>query len=179
MSVASLRYAHALAQVVAAQKLDATAVQQQLSDFSETLKGSRELREVLMNPAIPSEQKLRVVDALAGKLNMLPHVRNFVAVVMDHQRLAEFEEIVGEYHVIADESSGFTEAEIISARKLEGEDRAGIEQQVEKLVGGKVRATYNEDPSLLGGVVVKVGSTVYDGSVRAQLQKLKQSLVSA
>jgi F-type H+-transporting ATPase subunit delta len=98
---------------------------------------------------------------------------------MDHRRLATLDEILDEYHVIADERSGFTEAEITSARVLEGDDRTQIEEQVAKLVGGRIRATYKEDPSLLGGAVVRVGSTVYDGSIRAQLQQLKQRLVSA
>jgi F-type H+-transporting ATPase subunit delta len=110
---------------------------------------------------------------------MLPQVRNFVAVIMDHQRLAELNEILEEYHAVADEESGLAEAEITSAHALQDGDRAELEAQVAKLVGGKVRATYRQDSSLLGGAVVRVGSTVYDGSLRAQLQQLKQRLVSA
>ena len=179
MSVIALRYAHAFAAVVASQKLDSAAAQQQLRDFSDTFQGSRELREVLMNPAIAGDQKLKVLDAIAGKIGMLPQVRNFVAVIMDHQRLAELNEILDEYHAVADEESGLAEAEITSAHVLQDGDRAELESQVAKLVGGKVRATYRQDPSLLGGAVVRVGSTVYDGSLRAQLQQLKQRLVSA
>jgi F-type H+-transporting ATPase subunit delta len=179
MSVVSLRYAHAFAQVAVSQKLDTAAAQQQLNSFNEVFKESRELREVLMNPAIPHEQKLRVLDAIAGKLGMLPQVRNFTAVIMQHQRLTELSEILAEYHVIADADAGYAEAEITTARPLEGSDRAQLEDQVAKLVGGRIRATYKEDPSLLGGAVVRVGSTVYDGSVRAQFQQLKQRLVSA
>lgn len=179
MSVVALRYAHAFAAVAASEKFDVAAAQQQLKDFNTTFKGSRELRDVLMNPSIPGEQKLKVLDAIAAKIGMQPQVRNFIAVIMDHQRLGELDEILDEYHGIADEEAGFTEAEITSARSLEGKDRAQLEEQVEKLVGGKIRATYMEDPSLLGGVVVRVGSTVYDGSIRAQLQQLKQRLVSA
>jgi F-type H+-transporting ATPase subunit delta len=179
MSVIALRYAHAFAAVAASQKLDVSTAQQQLRDFSDTFQGSRELREVLMNPAISSEQKLKVLDAIAARIGMLRQVRNFLAVIMDHQRLADLNEILDEYHVIADEDAGFTEAEITSARALEGNDRAQLEAQVSKLVGSRVRATYKQDPSLLGGAVVRVGSTVYDGSIRAQLEQLKQRLVSA
>jgi F-type H+-transporting ATPase subunit delta len=179
MSVLALRYAHAFAAVVTSQKLDSATAQQQLRDFSDTLQDSHELREVLMNPAIAGEQKLRVLDAIAGKIGMMPHVRNFVAVIMDHQRLAELSEILEEYHAVADEESGLAEAEITSAHALQDGDRAELEAQVAKLVGGRVRATYRQDPSLLGGAVVRVGSTVYDGSLRAQLQQLKQRLVSA
>jgi F-type H+-transporting ATPase subunit delta len=179
MSAVALRYAHAFAAVVASQKLDSVAAQQQLKDFSDTFEGSRELREVLMNPAISSEQKLKVLDAIAGKLGMMPQVRNFMAVIMENQRLAEVNEILAEYHAVADEQSGFAEAEITSARPLNDADKAELEVQVAKVAGGRVRATYREDPSLLGGAIVRIGSTVYDGSIRAQLQQLKQKLVSA
>jgi F-type H+-transporting ATPase subunit delta len=179
MSVIALRYAHAFASVVESQKIDASAAQQQLKDFSDTFHGSRELRDVLMNPAIAGEQKLKVLDAIASKLGMLPAVRNFLAVIMDHQRLANLEEILAEYHAVADEHSGMAEAEITSAHALNDADRAQLETEVAKLAGGRVRATYREDPSLLGGAVVRIGSTVYDGSIRAQLQQLKQRLVSA
>jgi F-type H+-transporting ATPase subunit delta len=179
MSVLSLRYAHALASVIEAMKLDAAAVKQQLDDFAQTLAGSRELREVLANPSISSQQKLKVLDAIAGRIGMFPQVRNFIAVVMDHGRLHEFSEMATEYASVADEQSGFAEAEITSAHALNDVDRAQLEAQVAKLAGGKIRATYSEDKTLLGGAVVRIGSTVYDGSIRAQLSQLKQRLVNA
>jgi F-type H+-transporting ATPase subunit delta len=179
MSVVALRYAHAFASVAASTHIDTNAAQQQLRDFSETLADSHDLREVLMNPSIASEQKLRVLDAIAGRIGMLPQVRNFVAVIMDHHRLADFDEILAEYHAVADEQSGLAEAEITSAHELNPEDRANLEAQVARLAGGRVRATYRQDATLLGGAVVRIGSTVYDGSIRAQLQQLKQKLVNA
>jgi F-type H+-transporting ATPase subunit delta len=179
MSVLALRYAHAFASVAAAGNLDNNAVQQQLNDFNDTLSESHALREVLANPAIPSDEKLKVLDAIASRVNMLPQVRNFLAVIMDNQRLAELNEIVAEYHAVVDEQSGVAEAEITSARPLDDQDRAELESQVEKLAGGRVRTTWRQDPNLLGGAVVRIGSTVYDGSIRAQLQQLKQKLVSA
>jgi F-type H+-transporting ATPase subunit delta len=179
MSALSIRYAHAFASVAASSHLDASAAQQQMRDFSETLAGSRELQELLMNPSIVNEQKLKILDAIAGRIGMFPQVRNFLAVVMDHQRLAELDEIVTEYHALADQQSGMAEAEITSAHPLNDRDREELEAQVSKLAGGRVRATYRQDPSLLGGAVVRIGSTVYDGSLRAQFQQLKQRLVNA
>ena len=179
MSVLSLRYAHAFAAVASSSHLDTGAAQQQLADFNATLAGSRELREVLMNPSITTEQKLRVLDAIAGRIGMLPQVRNFLAVIMNHQRLSELDEILAEYHAVADEQSNMAEAEITSARPLNDQDRAALEVQVERLAGGRVRTTYRQDATLLGGAVVRIGSTVYDGSIRAQLQQLKQKLVNA
>jgi F-type H+-transporting ATPase subunit delta len=179
MSALTIRYAHAFASVAASNHLDANAAQQQLRDFSETLAESRELREVLMNPSIVNEQKLKVVDAIAGRIGMFRQVRNFIAVIMDHQRLSELDEILTEYHEIADEQSGLAEAEITSALPLNDQDRAELEAQVAKVAGGRVRATYRQDATLLGGAVVRIGSTVYDGSLRGQFQQLKQRLVNA
>lgn len=179
MSALTLRYAHAFASVAASNHLDTNAAQQQMRDFSETLADSHELREVLMNPSIPNEQKLKVLDAISGRIGMIPQVRNFLAVIMDHQRLAELDEILAEYHEIADEQAGFAEAEITSAHPLNDEDRAELEAQVAKVAGGRVRATYRQDATLLGGAVVRIGSTVYDGSIRGQFQQLKQKLANA
>jgi F-type H+-transporting ATPase subunit delta len=179
MSALTLRYAHAFASVAASNHLDANAAQQQLRDFSETFADSRELREVLMNPSIGNDQKLKVLDAVAGRIGMIPQVRNFLAVIMDHQRLSELHEILTEYHEIADEQSGLAEAEITSAHPLNDEDRVELEAQVAKVAGTRVRATYRQDATLLGGAVVRIGSTVYDGSLRGQFQQIKQKLVNA
>jgi F-type H+-transporting ATPase subunit delta len=179
MSVLSLRYAHAFASVTAASHLDTAAVQQQLRDFSGTVAGSHDLREVLMNPSIANEQKLKVIDAIAPRIGMFPQVRNFVAVIVEHQRLDVLDEILSEYHNVVDEQLNLADADITTVHPLNDQDRAELEAQVAKLVGTSVRATYHQDATLLGGAVVRIGSTVYDGSIRAQLQQLKQKLVNA
>jgi F-type H+-transporting ATPase subunit delta len=179
MAVFAPRYAHAFAQVVTAKKLDVGAAQHQLRDFADTLAGSHELHEVLLNPSIPEVQKLRVLDAIASRLGMFREVRNFIAVIIDHNRLGGLEDILAEYDLLADENSGIAEAEITSARPLNEEDRVALEGQVAKLAGGRVRASYKEDAALLGGAVVRIVSTVYDGSVKAQLQQLKERLINA
>ena len=177
--IVSLRYAHAFASVATSAKLDVVAAQQQMNDFAATLTGSRELREILENPSIPSDQKLAVVDGLAAKLGLMREVRNFIAVIMDHQRLNELQEIITAYHQVADAGLGLAEAEITTAFDLNEDDRKDLEAQVAKLAGGKVRVAYKQDKSLLGGAVVKIGSTVYDGSVRGSLEQLKRTLMNA
>jgi F-type H+-transporting ATPase subunit delta len=180
MAVVDLRYARAFASVVSEQKLDVAAVQGQLNDFAATFEGSADLREVLEDPSIPEQQKLRVLDAIAGRLGMSPATRNFLAVITHHQRLHDLRQILEAYLALSDEEAGVAEAEIVTARPLDENNRHLLEQQVARLAGGEhVRATYREDPSLLGGAVVRIGSTVYDGSVRGQLQQLKQRLVAA
>lgn len=179
MSVFAARYARAFAAVAQASQLDTVLARQQLQDFSDTLEGSRELREVLMNPSLPMAQKLKVVDAIAGRLGMEKPVRNFVAVMMDHQRLPEIGEILSNYGTIADEQGQITQAQIISARPLNEEDRRQLEAEAARLAGGNVQTTYSEDASLLGGAVIRIGSTVYDGSIQAQLNELRHLLANA
>ena len=164
MASSAPRYARAFAQVAEAAKLDQAAAEQQLRDFSDTLAGSGELREFLENPSIEMSKKLKVVDAIAARMKMYPQMRNFIAVILEHHRLTELNEIL---------------TRVTSARPLNDKDRSQIEAQIAKLAGARVRASYAEDPSLLGGAVLEIGSTIYDGSVRAQLQQLKQKLVNA
>ena len=177
--VVALRYAQAFATAAASTRLDVAAAQRQMNDFAATLNGSRELREILENPSIPSEQKLAVLDGLAAKLGMMREVRNFIAVMMDHQRLNDLNDIIAAYDQVADAGKGLAEAEITTAFDLNDEDRKSLEAQVAKLAGSKVRVAYKQDKALLGGAIVKIGSTVYDGSVRGSLEQLKQTLVSA
>ena len=180
MAVVDLRYARALDEVVVEQKLSRDAVAGQLQDFQTTFVGSPALREIFENPSIPEEQKLRVLDAIGGRIGMNRTVRNFVAVVMNHQRLHELPEIVEAYLERADKDGGVAEAEVTSARPLDEQGKRTLEESIARLTGGtSVRATYREDPALLGGAVIRVGSTVYDGSVRGQLEQIRQRMVSA
>lgn len=173
------RYARAFAEVAESANLNVAAAQQQMNDFAETLADSAELRAVLENPSLELASKLKVLDAIAARIGMFPQVRNFLAVILEHHRLNELGEILAAYSEVVDANSGAVEARVISARPLNDSDRTQLEQQIAKLAGARVRASYSEDASLLGGAVVEIGSTIYDGSVRAQLQKLKHTLVNA
>jgi len=180
MAAVDLRYARALAAVVADQKLDIAAVQGELADFAATLAGAADLREVLQNPSIPEPEKLRLLDAIAARAKMSKVVRNFVALLARHERLHELAEMVNDFGSLVDEETHMADAEIVTARPLDAAGRTLLEQQIAKLTGGqKVRSTYREDAALLGGAVVRIGSTVYDGSVRAQLRQLRQRMIAA
>jgi len=173
------RYARAFAEAAQAVRLDVAAALRQMRDFAETLAGSSELREFLMNPSVEMPQKLKVLDAIAKRIGMFPTVRNFMAVIVEHDRLGELNDILTEYAELAGEAAGATEAQVTSAHPLGKDDRALLEAQIATLAGARVRANYTEDATLLGGAIVQIGSTVYDGSVRGQLQQLKQKLVNA
>lgn len=175
----ALRYARAFADVAESAKLDSSVAQSQLHDFAETAAGSRDLCELLENPSIEQASKLKVLDAIAMRMRMFAQVRNFLAVIIEHGRLAELNDILEKYREIADADSGAVEAKIVTARPLNDADRAQLEAQITRMAGAHVRATYAQDASLIGGAVVEIGSTIYDGSIRTQLQQLKQRLVNA
>ena len=98
---------------------------------------------------------------------------------MSHERLNELNDILAEYASVVDQQTSVSEADVTTARPLNDQDRAELESRIASLAGGSVRTTYHQDEALLGGAVVRIGSTVYDGSVRGQLQQLKEKLVNA
>ncbi len=180
MAVVDLRYARALDEVVREKGLSRDDVQRQLNDFLHTFADSRELREALENPSITEEQKLRVLDAIATRSGMNSTVRNFLAVVAHHLRLGELPEIVAAYLKRADTTGGVADVQITTARPVDNAERRVLEESVLHLSGGtSVRATFHEDPALLGGAVIRLGSTVYDGSVRGQLEQMRQRMLAA
>jgi len=178
MAAIAAPYARAFADVVFEAHLNANDVQQQLNDFVAAWRESADLREVFLDPSFPSEQKVAILDKLNARLGMSVQVRNFIAVVIQHDRLHVLDEILAEYRKEVNRRLGISEVQVTTARPLDADERQGIEQKVAALTGTQVQATYHEDKSLLGGVVVRVGSTVYDGSVKGRLDRLKEQLAS-
>jgi F-type H+-transporting ATPase subunit delta len=174
-SVAST-YARAFADVVLSAHLDASRATAELRTIAALLAESAELRRVWENPAIPAEQKRRVLDVIAERDGITKQVRNLVAVLIDHRRVHFLEPIIQQVEKELDARLGFAEAEITSARELGDAEKRTLEAQVEKLTGKKVRARYGQDESLLGGAVVRVGSTIYDGSVKGQLERIREDI---
>lgn len=170
------RYARALVDAVADMKLDGRQVVQQLSALVDLVNGSADLRHVWENPAIPADQKRKLLDAIAAREGTLKPVRNFVAILIDNRRIAALPEIAKQVELEMDRRLGLAEARVTSARELSADERHELETQMERLTGKKVRAHYATDGKLLGGAVVRLGSTIYDGSVRGQLRKMKERL---
>lgn len=178
MSAFASRYARAFADVVAQFHLGAPEVEKQLNDFLATWDDSQQLREVFGDPSVPADQKIAVLDAMKAKLNLAPQVRNFIAVLIEHGRISAVHEIVAEYKRELKQRMGIYQAEVVTARKLNAEDKARLLEHVIELAKGKVEATFTQDESILGGVVVRIGSTVYDGSVLGRIERLKEVLES-
>jgi F-type H+-transporting ATPase subunit delta len=174
----SLQYAQAMADVVMADKLDAKEVNRQLQDFQSTWTDSRQLREVFQNPSIPLETKLKVLDAMVPRIGMLKQVRNFVALLLQNDRIHAVESITSDYRNEINRRLHISQAEITSVRELNAEEKSKIEAKASALAGLEIRPVYKQDASLLGGVVLRIGDTVYDGSVRGRLEELREKMMA-
>jgi len=179
MGAVAGRYARAFADVVSEHKLDAASTVAELREIAALVSGHAELRNVLENPAVEQKQKLGLLDALVKRLRAGKLLRNFVAVLIDHKRIGQIGEIAEQFRQDLDERMGIADARVSSARVLTAAEKKSLEQRLAAVTGKTVRATYSEDSELLGGAVVRIGSTVYDGSVRGQLQRLKEEIAGS
>lgn len=171
-------YARAFADVVTQAKLDAAAVDRQLSDFAATWDGSAELRSVFENPAVGVEQKVAILDKMNAKLGMFRETRNFLAVLIKNDRIAHLHEVAEAYRTELQERAGIRQAEIVTARELDEQEKKSLLAGVGELAGAKIHASFKLDTSILGGTVVRIGSTIYDGSVKGRLERLREALIS-
>ena len=171
-------YARAFADVVTSARLDAAAIDRQLSDFMATWDGSGQLREVFEDPSIPAPQKVAILDKMNAKLGMQRELRNLVAVLINHNRIAHIHEVAQAWRREMQERMGIRPAEIVTARELNEQEQRSLVEGAARLAGTQVQATFKLDKSILGGTVVRIGSTVYDGSVRGRLERLREVLVA-
>jgi F-type H+-transporting ATPase subunit delta len=178
LSVVATRYAKALVDVVTApgSTLAPADALTQLKAVSELITGSNELRTALLSPAVSPSRKRGVMTKLLEPMNVSPRIRNFVYVLIDHRRVQDFPSIVEAFEVLADERLGMVQASVISARPLGADREAKIQSELSRIAGKKAKVKFSQDTTLLGGVVARVGSTVYDGSVRGQLERLRAKL---
>jgi len=174
-------YARAFADVVmtAKNKLDPDRVLRELYGIEALLEQSDPLRRVMENPSIPGDRKRAVLDAITARLGTTKQVRNFVAVLTDNRRLPLFSEILKQTEQELNDRQGFAEAQVSSARQLSAPEKQLLEAQIATMTGKRVRAVYEQDASLLGGAVVQLGSTIYDGSVKGQLERIREQLVES
>jgi F-type H+-transporting ATPase subunit delta len=171
-------YARAFADVVLSAHLDADRSVAELRTMAKLLEDNIELRRVWENPAVPADQKRRVLDVIAQRDGVSRQARNLIAVLIDHRRTRFLETIIQQLEKELDSRLGIAEAEITTFRELSDPEKREFESQVARLTGKKVRAQYFRDPSLLGGAVLRLGSEIYDGSVRGQLERIRTALSS-
>ncbi len=176
MAAVNSRYARAFADVVFDKKLDTGHTIEELRTLAEMVENTPQLRNVWENPSVPEAQKIAVLDRIIHAVGASRMTRNLLAVLIDNRRIAALPEIARQFQEELNARLGIADAEITTARELDDGEKRALEQQVATLTGKKVRAHYRRDQSVLGGAVVKVGSTIYDGSVKGQLQRLKEQL---
>jgi len=155
------RYANALADVV-------TAAGSPLQPAAAVA----ELHNALATPGVPASRKRAVINRLADLLNLSRITRNFLFVLIDKRRIGLLQEINESFDLVVDERLGFARAEVTSARELSESQRQAVTAELEKLTGKRLRSRFVVDEALIGGLVARIGSTVYDGSVRGQLHAL-------
>jgi len=178
MAAFASRYARAFLDVVTAAKLDTAALDRQFADFLATWHGSPELQTFFTNPATPAVQKVAVLDKLNAKMGLQKELRNLLAVLINNDRIGMVPEVAAAYRAELQQRLGIRQAEIVSARELSDEERTALVDEVVKLAGARIEPMFKLDKSILGGTVVRIGSTVYDGSLRGRLERLKETLIA-
>ncbi len=174
LSAIAKRYADALADIVTRPGADPApaAAAAELRLFADTLESSRELREALATPAVPLGRKKAVLGRIADALRLSRITRNFLFVLADHRRITALPEIVRSFETAIDERLGFARADVSAACEMSATQQAALAAALERLTCKRIRMKIAVDEALVGGVVARIGSTVYDGSVRGQLSAL-------
>ncbi|MGB9243404.1 MAG: ATP synthase F1 subunit delta [Candidatus Acidiferrales bacterium] len=175
MSVVAERYAAALADV-AVERKNSETIKRNLAAFVEAFSSVADLRNALQSPALNAEVKRKVIAEVAGKMGLDVAVRNFIYLVVDHRRTEILPEMEEAFLSELNERLGIVDAEVTSAHELNDDEKRQLRTVLEQRTGKKVEARFQIDGALLGGAVVRLGSTIYDGSVRDQLKRLREQL---
>jgi F-type H+-transporting ATPase subunit delta len=174
---ASLQYANALADIALVQGAGEPAAKQ-LQEFGAAYGQSAELRTFLASPAVTIEAKHAVIDKLIARLGASKIIRNFLFVIADHRRTQLLPEITATFQQVIRQRQGVAEAEISSAVELNAAQKKEMAATLARLIGKKVETKYSLDPALLGGAVVRIGDTIYDGSLRGRLNEMRARLAA-
>ncbi len=177
MKSASLQYPNALADV-ALEQGQGEPVIAQLSEFAAAYEGSHELRNLLNSPAVSPEAKHVVVEKIVERMGASRIIRNFLFVVLDHQRSSQIPQIAETVQHVILSRQGVAEADVVSAMEMNDGQKSALLQNLEKQTGKKLQAKYSVDASLLGGAMVRIGDTIYDGSLRNRLNQMRERLAA-
>lgn len=173
--VLAQRYAAALVDVALEQRI-ADSIRRGLASFIEVFSSSGDLRIFLESPAVDRDSKQKVLAILATRMGLDPAVRNFTYLIVDHRRTPMLREIEQAFEEELNRRLGIAEVQVTSARNLTAEEKQQLIVVLERRTGKRIQARFAEDSALVGGAVVRIGSTIYDGSVREQLSRLRERL---
>jgi F-type H+-transporting ATPase subunit delta len=170
------RYARALLQI-GIEDGNLERMGREVGVLARALKRSEELSQTLANPVFPRSEREKVLRALLDRIGATQAVVNFTRLLLDRERVAVLPDIARELDVMIDARAGRVAAKVTSAAPLDEAQKKRLIKTLESLSGKKVDMTMEQDPSLLGGLVAQVGDVVYDGSLRTQLERIRQDLV--
>jgi len=174
---ASLQYANAMADIALAQGAAEPAAKQ-LHEFGLAYAQSTELRTFLASPAVSMEDKHGVIEKIVARLGASKIIRNFLFVLADHRRTQLIPEVITAFHEVIRQRQGVAEAVVSSAVELSAAQKKEMAVTLAQLTGKKIAAKYALDPALLGGAVVRIGDTIYDGSLRSRLNEMRARLAA-
>ena len=171
------RYGAALADV-AIPRGEQQKVKAEIESWASMIDGNAQLKEVFANPTIPQDQKRRLLKELIAKTRVTETTAAFLQVLLKNQRLAQIKDIAERYGQILDQRSGVVAAHVTTARSVSEDQKNALREVLGKLTGAKVRLEFETDETIIGGLVARIGSTVFDGSVETQLQRLTADMTN-
>jgi F-type H+-transporting ATPase subunit delta len=148
----------------------------ELKGFNDILGQNASLKGFMVNPVFAKADKMNVLDQVADKAALSPIMRNFLRILIEKGRIGSLAEIQDWYQESLDRISGRVRVQVATAYKLSGDLEEKLRLKMEEVTGKKVEMNVESDQSLIGGIVVKVGDTLYDGSIRAQLNSIRELL---
>jgi F-type H+-transporting ATPase subunit delta len=170
------RYAKALFDL-AQQDKQLAPIREQLEQIDQSIRAHAELRDLCQNPRYHQEEKKRILGSLADRIGSPPILKRFLELLVQKNRLPQLPEITKVFGILVDEAQGVEHVRVRAARPLSKDQQSQLKRQLETLTRRNVDLVVNEEPSLIGGMVVYAGTRVYDGSVKGQLQRLRRELV--
>lgn len=169
------RYASALADVII-ERNEESAVREELTAWERMILSNPPLLEAFTNPTVPYEQKAKVLNELITRTEVRQTTANFLRILLKNQRLSEIAQVNAKLAQVLDERAGVVSAQVTSARPVADSIKTTLEEKLQLITGKRIRLSFQTDETLLGGIVTQIGSTIYDGSVRTQLQRLGKEL---
>lgn len=169
------KYARALADVVGESRAERDLLRE-LQAFGALLEEYEELGDALDNPAIPFSAKRRIVEELQEPLSISKSVVNFILVILKNNRMKKFDDFVRAYEEVVDRRSGVVRVDVYSPHALGSSARERLNRAIASLTGSEVKLNYNVDEALIGGLKLRFGSQIFDGSIQTQLEQIRRQL---
>ena len=178
MSVETIarRYAVALADVVT-KNSETVEVQNELQQFADLMTQAPQLTTVFANPAVPHDQKYKLLESLIARTKPTKTTANFLRVLLRNARLGDLNAVNQRFSQILEQRAGLVSAEVTTAQTLSAEQQNQLQTRLETMTGKKVLLDFKINPEIIGGVVTRIGSTIYDGSVKNQLEQLREQMI--